>query len=357
MQKNNIFFILYFFFLSVVHGQENTIPIGKFDDNIRDKNTIRVCFYNAENLFDPENDSLKNDDDFTPEGNYHYSYSKFHKKVNNIAQVIVAMGGWEAPEIVGLCEIENNNVLKKLIYSEALKKYKYRFVHYESEDSRGIDVALIYRYEKFKVINSMPIPIIDSTNLFFKTRDILYVQGTLPDKLTDTLHIFVNHWPSRYGGYSQTIGKRNLAAKTLRSKIDSILIINEKAAIIVIGDFNDYPYDESISKYLNAVSNPKKITDNQLLNTMYPYLSMNNVGSHKYQANWGILDQIIVSKPMINSKEGWTIKSTAVIFNADFLLIPDDTHMGVKPFRTYIGMRYQGGFSDHLPIFIDLICK
>jgi predicted extracellular nuclease len=124
-----------------------------------------------------------------------------------------------------------------------------------------------------------------------------------------------------------------------------------------MGDFNDYPTDESITKYLNASINPRNISEKQLLNTIYPYLIMNNVGTHKYQEHWGVLDQIIVSSAMITKNIGWKIKSTAVIFNADFLLIPDEMYLGQKTFRTYTGFRYQGGYSDHLPVFIDIICQ
>jgi len=351
--------LLLFLFLPVelLFCQPDKIPIGKFEDGFRDINCLRICFYNLENYFDPENDSLKNDDAFTPDGSNHYTNYRFKKKTTNMAKVIIAMGGWEAPEIIGICEVENDNAIKKLIYNSALNTYKYRFIHYESGDSRGIDVALLYRPDKFKVIYSSPIIIADTGNNSLKTRDILYVKGISPFHPFDTLHILVNHWPSRYGGYAQSIEKRNLVASVLRQVIDSLLCNNKHAAILIMGDFNDYPYDESIVNYLNASSNPNELASNQLLNTMFPYLSMNNIGSHKYQEHWGLLDQIIVSQSMISGMNGWKIKSSAVIFNADFLLEPDEKFLGTKTLRTYSGMKYLGGYSDHLPVFIDVICQ
>ena len=343
--------------LNIIQAQQADIPIGKYTDEWRDKTGLRVCFYNLENAFDCENDSLKNDDTFTPEGLNHWNYFKFKKKLNNIAKVFIAIGGWEPPEIIGVCEIENEKVIKQLLYYTALKKFNYRYIHYESNDFRGIDVALFYRPDKFKILHSNPIAIIDSSKLSSGTRDILYVMGVLPHQTNDTLHIFVNHWPSRYGGYAASIEKRNFAANVLRAKIDTILNNNNTASILIMGDFNDYPTDESITKYLNASINPRNISEKELLNTIYPYLIMNNVGTHKYQEHWGVLDQIIVSSAMITKNIGWKIKSTAVIFNADFLLIPDEMYLGQKTFRTYTGFRYQGGYSDHLPVFIDIICQ
>lgn len=215
--KTNIFLsffslivLINYLFLPILYGQQTDIPIGTYVDDIRDKNTLRICFYNLENIFDCENDSLKNDDSFTPEGMNHWTYFRFKQKINNIAKVFIAMGGWEAPEIIGVCEIENNVAIHNLLHYTALKKINYQYIHYESNDFRGIDVALFYRPDKFQIIHSSPIVIIDSANLSFKTRDILYVTGVLPHQTQDTLHIFVNHWPSRYGGYAQSIEKEIL---------------------------------------------------------------------------------------------------------------------------------------------------
>lgn len=355
--KKYLFLFFIFLNISYLYSQQIDIPVGQFNDSLRGNNTLRVCFYNVENFFDTEKDSIKNDGAFTPSGSYRYAYTRFMKKVEDLGKVIVAMGGWEAPEIIGICEVENANAIEKLIFRSALNKYKYKYIHYESEDFRGIDVALLYRPDKFLVLYSQAIQIIDTTNKSFKTRNILYVKGISPSCQHDTLHLFVNHWPSRYGGYAQSIHKRNLAASVLRYHIDSIQTTNNYAAILVMGDFNDYPYNESISTYLKASTDVKKLTDDQLINTIFPYVSKNNIGSHKYREHWGLLDQIMVSQSMVRETKGWKIKTSAVIFDADFLLIPDERHMGKKPFRTYLGMKYLGGYSDHLPVFIDIICQ
>ena len=321
----------------------------------REDKSLRVCFYNLENLFDYEDDSLKSDEAFTPEGSYHWTRFKFEKKANNIAKVFIAMGQWEFPDIIGVCEIENEFAIKHLLYNTALQKANYQYIYYQSPDMRGINVALFYRPEKFKVCNSYPISLSDSIS---KSRDILYVQGVLVNTCLDTLHLFVNHWPSRYGGYAATMERRNQAGDILRKKVDSILAFNSQARILIMGDFNDYPDDKSITEHLKASLSVKDMASkDNLLNMMFPYFNKNNIGTHKYQQHWGILDQIIVSQPLYYAKNGLRTKNAAHIFDADFLLEPDETNMGTKPLRTYLGMKYIGGFSDHLPIYIDLYCE
>lgn len=328
-----------------------------FDDNVRNKNTLRICFYNLENLFDPDNDSLKNDDEFTLEGLRHWTYNRLNKKIAHLAKVIIAMGGWEAPELVGICEVENENVIKKLIYNSPLATYKYKYVHYDSPDERGIDVAFLYRPDKFEVVYSKPIKVYDSALKQIPTRNILYIKGVMPHRRKDSLHLFINHWPSRYSGYAESQEKRIATAKILRLFIDSLLCVDSNSAIVVMGDFNDYPDDMSIRTYLMVQTNPDSLLNKELLNMMYPFLKKNNIGTHKYAQHWGILDQIMVSQPMFNNKNAWQIKDTAKIFDASFLLEADEKYMGVKPYRSYYGMKYQGGFSDHLPIFIDILCQ
>ncbi len=318
----------------------------------RNNRSLRICFYNLENLFDYKNDPLKNDDIFTPDGENHWTKFRYEQKINHIAKVIIALGEWELPDIVGVCEIENDTVIKDLLYNSPLQKQKYQYIHYESPDRRGIDVALLYRSDKFKVVFSQAIPFVFPKDSNFKTRDILYVKGIVPH-CQDTLHLFVNHWPSRYGGYAQTIDFRNYAAIILRNYIDSILTISPTAKILCMGDFNDYPYNESIIKYLNAVA-PENLQNNSLVHAMYPYFKQNNIGTHKYQSDWGILDQFMHTQNFYNSSSGFCIKGTGKILISNFLLIPDEQNMGNKPFRTYDGMKYSGGFSDHLPIYIDI---
>lgn len=342
-------------FVQTFLGQINYSSYSQSD---RDNNSLRICFYNLENFFDYEDDSLKNDEAFTPEGSYRWTRYKFEKKANNIAKVFIAMGQWEMPDIIGVCEIENEFTIKHLLYSTPLQKGNYKYVYYQSPDRRGINVALFYRPERFTVCNSNPISLNNPLDTSFKSRDILYVRGIPVHACEDTLHLFVNHWPSRYGGYAATIGSRNLAANILRKKVDSIFQDNLEARILIMGDFNDYPYDESITEYLKAsIPNDTTISGDKLFNMMYPYFNKNNIGTHKYQQHWGILDQIIISQSLCNSKNGLRTKNSAYIFDANFLMERDDTHLGTKPLRTYLGMKYIGGFSDHLPIYIDLFCE
>ncbi len=364
MQKNKYLIIVFIcltniFFLDA--QIDSNLELNKFEfttmkgfkDEVRN-NSIRIAFYNVENLYDTENDSLTNDDAFTPEGSNHWTKGRYWKKINNLGKVILSIGGWEPPEIIGLCEIENEKVLKDLIYNSPLKKFKYRIVHYNSPDNRGIDVALLYRQDKFKVLKSKPIKVSFSEDTTAKTRDILYVCGAIPST-NDTLNILVNHWPSRYGGYAATIKKRNRAAQIARQVFDSIININSDANFILIGDLNDYPTDISLIEHLKAKPDTLNTQNYDLINLSFKTHTKGKIGSHKYQEHWGVLDQIIVSNQLTKREKGLKVsKEWYNIFRADFLITTDETFLGIKPNRTFIGTRYNGGYADHLPVFVDL---
>jgi predicted extracellular nuclease len=312
-----------------------------------DSTRFCVAFYNVENLFDTEKDSVKNDGAFTPEGFYHWTNKRFYKKINDIAKVFLAINGWEPPDIIGLAEIENANVLKKLCYNTGIKAYNYRYIRYDSPDSRGIGVALIYRKDRIEIIDSYPVPVVFPFEHTSKNRDILYVKTVIA---IDTLHFFVNHWTSRFGGEGATIPKRNYYAQLLRFKVDSLLLLNTNAQIIIMGDFNDYPTDESMLKYLQAKNYKNEKEQGILFNLMFPFVEK-NMGTHKTQEFWGCLDQFIVSKSLLTGNNGRQVENNeALIFDAPFLLINDEKYGGVKTFRTYLGPKYLGGYSDHLPI-------
>lgn len=312
-----------------------------------------IVFYNVENIFDPKDDSLKNDDAFTPTGMNHWTFSKFTKKINNISKVFLAINGWEPPDVIGVAEIENAFVLERICYHTALRKYNYSFVHYDSPDNRGVDVGLLYRKDKVKIDTSCPIPIIFPFEPQSKNRDILYTK--VITRTDDTLHIFINHWTSRYSGYAATIPKRNHYAQVIKEFTDSLFAKTPNANIIITGDFNDYPSDESISEILEAAPYKEDNHLHKLNNLMYRFSLMNNVGSHKNADFWGCLDQMIVSSSLLEDNNSIIItEKRAEIFQGDFLLIPDEKYGGVKNFRTYLGPRYIGGFADHLPILIRL---
>lgn len=323
----------------------------------QDANDVVIGFYNVENLFNPNDDSLKNDDAFTPDGFNHWTYKKYVRKVNNIAKVLLAMNGWEPPDIVGLEEIEEESVLRRLCFDSPLKKYGYRYVHYDSPDARGVDVALIYRVKNVKILRSRPVPVVFPFDTSCRNRDLLYVVALLPNR--DSVHVVVNHWTSRYGGYAPTIVKRNHYARVVRQLADSILDENPEANIVIGGDLNDYPTDESVTDVL-AAGDPD-ISEHQgrtLFDLMYRFQRLPNVGSHKREDFWGCLDHIIVSHSMLARDGPVLIRNRqAEIFMGDFMVEPDEKFGGVRVYRTYSGPRYIGGFADHLPVFVRIVCQ
>jgi predicted extracellular nuclease len=325
------------------------------NDEPRDKYSMRIMFYNVENLFDTINDTNKNDEDFLPDGNLRWNGYRYNKKLKNTYKVITAVGGWDVPEVIGFCEIENRLVLEELISKTPLRNSNYEIIHYEAPDERGIDVGLIYRPDKFAPLAHEPLNISFENDKDFKTRDILYVKGIVMN--SDTLHLFVNHWPSRRGGETDSEPKRLLAASIARNKIDEILKLNTKANILLMGDFNDYPENRSMNEILRGKELQEATIQGDLVNLMFEHLK-DHQGSHKYQRHWGCLDQIVVSPYMLKENYSLQVKGNkAHIYRNDFLLKEDERWMGIKPFRTYEGFKYVGGYSDHLPVFVDLIYK
>lgn len=318
--------------------------------SLKNDSTYTIMFYNVENLFDIDNDPTTIDEEFLPNGDRFWNNHKFYLKLKRIFQVIMAAGQGELPVVIGLCEIENQTVLELLLHTTPLAKMGYKIVHKESPDRRGIDVALLYREDLFDPINYKTFPVINPNDTEFKTRDILYVKGKIAN---DTLHFFINHWPSKYGGLMETIPLRALAAKTLRTNIDSLFTLNSNSKIIAMGDFNDSPFDESISKELMALTHFDSISLSSLYNLAYPLAEIGR-GSNKYQGKWELIDQIIVSGALLQPKGLSTSTNSFHIFSPPFLLEPDKNFLGEKPFRTYVGFKYNNGFSDHLPVLLHL---
>lgn len=318
-----------------------------------EKQHYRIMFYNVENFFDTNDDPAIRDDEFTPQGARYWTPKRFFQKLMNIYKVIVAVGEWEPPAIVGLCEVENRYVLQKLIYDTPLKQFSYDIIHFDSPDSRGIDVAMIYRKDQFTPLHTEPITVFFPEDTSSKTRDILYVKGLLGDR--EMVHLFVNHWPSRYGGYMATKPKRNRAAEVLKHKTDSLLAINPNISIVVMGDFNDNPDDESVAQILKAEKPATEFQPGKLYNMMLREQSGWKYGSLKFREHWDTFDHIIVSGGLLDTASVVSISPAgAVIFHADFLLQPDERYMGMQLFRTYVGFKYQGGYSDHLPVYVDV---
>ncbi len=323
------------------------------DSALKKSQFVRIAFYNLENLYDPYDDTTKLDDEFTSKGMKRWTFSKFLVKLNHLAKTFMAIGGWEPPAMLGMCEVENRYVLNKLIYETPLMKYKYKIIHYESDDSRGIDVAFLYRPALFSVVFSRKISIQFPFDSLMRTRDILYVKGVLFTK--DTVHIFVNHWPSRRGGFTESVPKRKLVAQTLRSALDSLEQNHLDPQIIIMGDFNDEPDQPAIGEVLKAEAFTTQTKSSSLINLMLPKMNKVNEGTHKFQGKWAILDQFMVSGNFLLKEKGLQTSPGSVhIFQASFLMEEDERFLGGKPARTYSGPRYTGGFSDHLPIYMDV---
>jgi hypothetical protein len=341
---------------------------------------IRVAFWNMENFFDPFVDSTKTYNAFTEEGLQHWTRSRFYKKRNNIYKAILAMSENRPIGIFGMCEVENEYVLRAVFEQTPLKKHNYRYVHYEGPDNRGIDPAIVYSLDYFQLVESATFPYFNPEDTAYHSRDILYAKfiskcgpstgsGALassvkvvepvetPTPITDTVHVFVNHWPSRYSGELETVGSRSCSAAILRAKVDSICASmpeDYQPKIIIMGDLNDCPTDPSVYDVLRA-RHPSEMEEGCLINLFGKSDGLGFEGTLKHQADWQIFDQIIVSPAVMDDRVGLHYQEgSARIFHADFLFEDDETYHGKKLFRTYIGPRYFGGFSDHLPVYIDL---
>ncbi|MBB3187423.1 endonuclease/exonuclease/phosphatase family protein [Microbacter margulisiae] len=329
-----------------------TIGANLLAQPFNDKQRFRVMSYNVENFFDSQRDSVVKPTEFSPVGIRRWTYSRYLAKRNNIAKVIAALGGWTPPALVALCEIENQQILENLTLHSPLRNLHYRIIHFESPDPRGIDVALLYQPKLFKPLHEEPLRIRFPDSPHHHTRDILYVTGTTQGN--DTLHIFVNHFPSRYGGELESENSRLFVASILRHKTDSLFNANPQSNIIILGDFNDYPDNRSIAYVLNALPETCSIRPHQLYNLFYTTHTTKKTGSYKHDGEWGVLDQIIVSSHLLQDTSGiHTTVSSGKVFAPLFLLENETKGFGEKPFRTYIGMKYHGGFSDHLPVFVD----
>lgn len=316
---------------------------------------FRVVWYNVENYFDCQDDSLTNDTEFLPGGLRGWNYTKYTQKQAHIAKVLATIGEWNTPTLVGLCEVESHQALDDLTRRSPLRTFDYDFIHHDSPDERGIDAALLYHRYSFFPIAHKAIPISFPNPQERPTRDILHVKGlTLSD---DTLHIFLCHFPSRSGGALESEHRRLHAASVLRRQVDSVQTISPHTHILIMGDFNDYPDNRSLTHVLRAHPVPDSadsIRHNRLYNLTYTLYGQGR-GTYKYNGEWGMLDQIIVSGTLLHPHTSLFIRPQDVRI-ADFpFLLTDDTHyLGQRPLRTYYGMKYEKGFSDHLPIYFNM---
>ncbi len=306
----------------------------------------RLMFYNVENLFDASDDSMTDDREFLPGGAKGWSLSKYKRKTEGLYKTIMAAGEWDPPIVVGLCEVENRSVLESLVYVTGLSKYGYRIIHEESPDKRGIDVCMIYRPDRLTILNFHYWMPAGMTRSEFTSRSVLYCRFILR---SDTINLLLNHWPSRRGGVLAAGKLRHSIASMVKSKADSLLKVNENAKIIIAGDFNSTPGDPVMD-----VLSQNGHNSFSLLN-LSAMKELKNAGTYKYQGTWETIDQVLVSKSMYSSEKGVYADSASLyIFNRPFLLVNDEKYSGKKPYSTYSGYTYNGGFSDHLPVLLDL---
>jgi hypothetical protein len=311
---------------------------------------VRLMFYNVENLFDVYKDTLKDDAEFLPGGVMRWNQTRYNKKINSLYKTIIAAGEWEPPAVVAFCEVENRKVLEDLIYGTYLSKFLYGIVHEESPDMRGIDVCLIYRKNLAKLINyeyCIPSGIIREK---YATRSVLYAKFEIS---SDTIHLFVNHWPSRRGGVLAGEDLRMAISSMVRDKADSIMKINPKGAkIVFLGDFNCTPDDQEI-KSMTAFHD----STFSLIN-LSESLAAKGLGTYRYMGSWELIDQVIVSGSLLEASGGiYTEAKLITIFKPEFLITKDPKYPGFSPYSTYRGYKYQGGYSDHLPVLLDLKVK
>ena len=314
-----------------------------------------IGFYNLENLYDTFDDPTIDDEEFLPGGKKSYDLEKYNDKLDHLAEVISKMGKEVTPDglaILGVAEIENKKVLEDLTARPALADKKWGIVHYNSPDVRGVDVALIYQVKYFNPIFSKPIRMNqkDSKGKERKTRDILYVKGLLDG---DTLHILVNHWPSRRGGAAATEPYRKDCARICREVSDSLSSVNPQAKVIIMGDLNDDPNSPSLRDVLMAKEKKEEVKPGQLYNPMYKFFKA-GIGTLAYDDSWNLFDNIVVSYGVINDKSAGYRYYKARVFNEPFMQEKSGAYKNY-PKRTYVGETYNAGYSDHFPVYLTLV--
>ena len=302
---------------------------------------LRISFWNVENLFDMENDPEKNDDEFARGGRKNVTQEIYDLKLKNCATVLTDLNA----DIVGICEVENHFMMTELnrVYTDR----DYAIVHFDSPDSRGIDCALFYDPMVFTVLESRAIKNVLPGNL--STRDIVHVQGTYQDQV---LHIFVNHWPSNYGGKEKAIPKRAATANLVENVMLDILADDPDADILLIGDFNEEPIDSNIIGFIDM--NNGQISADPFINLMEPLVGKPGVGTYVYRGQDNLLDQIIASSGLINSGPLRILPGSLEILDQPKYRQQEGKYAHY-PFRFWAGNRLLGGYSDHLAVSCTVI--
>jgi hypothetical protein len=340
-QRNRASLIFKFLLLIAVIFFTRNLPVSA-------QNKYVVVFYNVENLFDTWDDPGTSDEEFTPLNIKHWTKKRFEDKIRMIYKTLITAGEGQFPDIIGLAEVENLWVIEQLISKTPLKKIPYGIIHKESPDPRGIDVALIYRKDRITPVDYESIPVSGTDKNKFVSRDILHFTAKIH---AEKIHFFVNHWPSRSGGYIETKEKRDITAKILRRHLDTLLNKERDAKILLMGDFNATPDEKSFTAILKALPYPGNGDPSSLINLSTSWTKQAE-GTIRNGGQWEVFDQMICSYNLLINNTLRILTEHGGICNFDFLLEPDPTFLGKKPFRTYMGPVYHGGTSDHLPVKI-----
>lgn len=316
---------------------------------------LSVGFYNVENLFDTINQPDVIDEEFTPDGLNKWNTERYNQKLENLAYVISQVGSKGGPEILGLAEVENRGVVEDLINMPRLKDKGYGIAHFDSPDRRGVDVALIYAKNVFHLTESHPHPVILPSG--YPTRDVLRASGYIDGEL---FHFLVAHWSSRSGGEAKSMPNRLASARVMRQVSDSLLAVNKDAKVVLMGDFNDDPVSKSVRDGLKIKGSTRNLKYDDLFTPMLK-LYKEGVGTLAYRDVWNLFDILVVNGNLVGKDlETFKIytdpktKNSAYVFNKEFLLQRDGPYKNY-PFRTIVGGEYQGGYSDHFPVYLYLV--
>jgi endonuclease/exonuclease/phosphatase family metal-dependent hydrolase len=332
----------------IISGVLTLISVVGFSQK---KSPVTVALYNCENFFDTKDDPNKKDDDFLPQSNLKWDETRYLNKIEKIAQVLDStVAGAALPNLIGLVEVENKEVLEDLISKSQLKATSYGVLCTDSPDERSIDVGLLYDKSVFTLVEFKELNATNPSLGDYKTRNILF--ATLKATNGDKIYVFVNHWPSRREGEKESEPRRIFAAEQVRNKINELQKKEPKVKVIVMGDFNDHPDNNSILNTLKATDKPKDKND---LYNAYKTLDAAKQGTHYYDKEWRVLDQIIVSQGFIGAKKGYKFNpKNAFILKKDFVLFKNNKTGEERPSRTYSGEKYFNGYSDHLAVYITL---
>lgn len=314
-----------------------------------------IGFYNLENLYDTINDPLVNDDEFTPDGQKNYTPKVYLDKLDKLSDVLSQIGTdytADGAAILGVAEVENEQVLKDLAQTSKLKKRNWQTVHYHSPDERGVDVAMFYNPKYFKPTysESLNVPLKNDDGSLRKTRDILYVKGLLDGEV---VHVFVNHWPSRRGGEEASAPWRALAASVCKAKVDSITGDDLNAKVVVMGDLNDDPVSPSVTHVMAATGDLEKVKAGGFFN---PWVDLykNGLGTLAYNDAWNLFDQILITNSWLDTKQQGFHYQKAMVFKRQFMMQQTGRYKGYAK-RTYDFNIYIGGYSDHFPTYLLML--